>query len=81
MGENKIKLSDKQKEIILALRNGNGKFCYHKWSTKFTFNGKTVRYDIASKLAYYSKLVEPIDRKATNKYYQLTELGKSINID
>lgn len=73
-----LKLSKKQREIILALRDGTGKFSYNKWATKFQFNGKTVRYDTGSRLAYYSRLLEPIDNRASTKYYRLTELGKSL---
>jgi len=72
-----IKLTKKQKEIILAMREKEGVFCWVKHSTKFSFKGKTVMYNVASRLAYHSGLVSRIPKSA---YYTLTEKGKSIKL-
>lgn len=76
--DKEIKLSKLQKEIILAMRERENVFCWAKHSTKFSFKGKTVRYDIGSSLAYYSRLVKRVDNKSG--YYTLTELGKEIKL-
>lgn len=73
-----IKLSKKQKEILIALRDGTGKFCYSVIGTKFEFNGKTYPYPLGSALAYYSGLIELVNKKSSPKYYKLTAAGKQL---
>lgn len=77
----KIKLSPKQKEVVKALKENTGVL---KWIgtpiCKFTFKGKTLRYDTAIDL----KRRGIIKRDATSGYidysHQLTELGQSIEL-
>lgn len=73
-----IKLTPKQKEVILAMREMDNVFAFDKWLTKFKFKGETFRYDKGSQLAYYSGLMEKADKK--KGYYKLTELGKTIQL-
>lgn len=75
---NKIKLTPKEREIILTMRERNNVFKWLAGSTKFTFLGKTVRYDSGCRVAYRSGLVERVDKKSG--YYKLTELGKTIDL-
>lgn len=71
-----LKLTKKQKEIILALYDGSGKFSYSRAMTRFEYNGKTYPYPQGSALAYQSGLVQLIDPKQSVKYYTLTDKGR-----
>ena len=77
----KIKLSEGQKKVIMAMRIKEGVF---RWvgmpHCKFSLQGKTFRYDLGTDLQDRG-LIETAG--GVNSFYRpftLTELGKSIDI-
>ena len=78
----KIKLSDKQKEVIELMRKGHilhwigglNPSCF--LSKSFSFKVSTAT---AFRILHY-KLIIADDDKLTNRTYRLTELGKQIEL-
>jgi hypothetical protein len=77
----KIKLSNKQKEVVLEMRAKAGVF---RWLgvpyCRFDFKGKTFRYDMGSGLQNKG-IIESLPGSGFINFYQLTDLGKTIDIN
>lgn len=75
----KLKLSKKQKEIVLAMRETEGVLRYIGTpSCKFIFKGKTLRYDLLDSLrvnAIITRVGKPVSGNVT---YKLTPFGQSM---
>lgn len=76
-----LKLTQKQKEMILEMRSNPDLFVNcQKMDIKFYFKGKTLPYPKTSSLLYHSKLFVSVrDGLARTKWY-LSELGKTIDL-
>lgn len=76
-----MKLSEKQKEVIKEMRERQEVFSWVEIpACKFKFRGKTFRYDMGCDLQI-KKLIQPArGNNAFSYFYQLTELGKTIEL-
>lgn len=79
----KVKLSKKQKEVVLAIRAGAVLTRYFGvWTQNFELNRKKANERTIEKLKEL-KLVEfdyMVNPGTTTHYYKLTELGKTIEL-
>ena len=72
----KIKLSEKQKEIVLYMREG---YAIKKGDNFVLLEAKLERPSLATFFALYKKGVIQLDNKF-HQIYVLTELGKTIEL-
>lgn len=76
-----MKLTAKQKEVILAMRKKENVL---KWDgvpmCRFLFNGKTLRFDTGTGLQGKNIIKDGDSVRGGSRYLTLTELGKTIKL-
>lgn len=79
-----MKLSDKQKDVILFMRTGKRIYYSHGLNCSVGFDGGA---DMKLSLATFEKLqsigilsVDGSNKSSSLSYYKLTELGKTIEL-
>lgn len=76
------KLTKAQKEVIALLRNGDTLYKDHYWGNLFFSKcHRRITHKTLANLVFMNILQEVPDVLSPNRYYALTSLGKSIQIN